>query len=235
MRKLVAIVFPVGSFRGWILRGYLRNPVRFNLALLRSVAATYRLTGRLFPVCVRVQTGQALSVSIGRGAKVRIDGVFTVTEWGGSRLQSSLRIGENAVLSVHGDFEIGPNVHISASADAEIVLGGRRHASGSGITCDSRIMAAKRIHIGPDTIIAWDVFITDSDWHRIEGTDMTEEVMIGDHVWIAHGASVLKGAVVPQGSIVAAKSLVQGAFSGTELLLAGAPARIVREGVQWQR
>ena len=96
-------------------------------------------------------------------------------------------------------------------------------------------MAAKRIHIGPDTIVAWEVFVTDSDWHRIEGADMVEDVTIGDNVWIAHGASVLKGAVVPHGSIVAAKSLVQGAFKGSDLLLAGVPARIVREGVQWER
>lgn len=235
MRKLVAGAFPIGSLRGWILRGYLRNPVRFNIALFRSVVATYRLTRKVFPVCIRVQAGQAFSVSVGRKANVRIDGVFTVIGWGGSRLPSSLRIGNNATLSVHGDFEIGPNVHISVSSDAELVLGGRKQATGSGITCDTRIMAAKRIHIGPDTIIAWDVFITDSDWHRMEGAEMMEDVTIGDHVWIAHGASVLKGAVVPQGSIVAAKSLVQRAFDGTGLLLAGVPARIVREGVQWQR
>ena len=64
---------------------------------------------------------------------------------------------------------------------------------------------------------------------------MEAEVVIGEHVWIAHGASILKGSLVPENSIVAAKSLVQGAFDGSGLLLAGAPARIVREGVQWKR
>ena len=235
MKKLIANAFPASSCRGWILRGYFCNPVRFNFALLRSVAATYRLTGRVFPVCVRVQPGIVFSVSLGKAAKIRIDGVFTVTEWGGSRASSSLSVGSNASLIVQGDFEIGPDVHISVSADAELVLGGRKNSSASGITCDSRIMAAKRIHIGADTIIAWGVFITDSDWHKIEGACREEEVVIGEHVWIAHDASVLKGAFIPQNSIVAAKSLVQGKFSSSHLLLAGVPARIVREGIQWER
>ncbi len=235
MKKLIANAFPVGSCRGWILRGYLRNPVQFSFTLLKSIAATYRLTGRFFPVCVRVQPGIALNVSVGRGAKVAIEGAFTVIKWEGSRVPSSLTVGSNASLIVQGDFEIGPNVHISVSADAELVLGGRKNSSGSGITCDSRIMAAKRIHIGADTIIAWGVFITDSDWHKIEGACREEEVVIGEHVWIAHDASVLKGAFIPQNSIVAAKSLVQGKFSSSHLLLAGTPARIVREGIQWER
>ena len=235
MRKLVANAFPIGSCRGWIFRGYLNNPVQFSFTLLKSVAATYRLTGKIFPICVRVQGGQAFSVSVGRGAKVRIDGVLTVIKWGGSSAASSLTVDNNASLFVQGDFEISPNVHISVNTDAEIVLGGRKHSSASGITCDSRIMAAKRIHIGSDTIIAWNVFITDSDWHKIEGVCREEEVVIGEHVWIAHGASVLKGSIVPQGSIVAAKSLVQGRFSSSNLLLAGVPARIVREGMQWER
>ncbi|MBN8493397.1 MAG: hypothetical protein J0M00_18465 [Burkholderiales bacterium] len=193
------------------------------------------MTGKAFPVSVRVQPGQLFSVSVGQGAQCRIEGIITVSNWGGSRLPSSLSLGNNSRLYVNGDFEIGPNVHISANADAELVLGGRKHSSGSGITCNSRIMAAKHIHIGSDTIIAWDIFISDSDWHQIEGAKMDGDVRIGDHVWIAHGASVLKGSVIPDGSVVAAKSLVHSVFQGSNLLLAGTPARVIREDVKWMR
>lgn len=235
MKNLLVSWFPVGSLRGWILRGYASHPFLFSLALSRSIFATFALTRALYPLSVRVNVGQKLITSVGKRAKVEIYGVLTVAGWGGCYLPSSLTLGSESSIKILGDFEIGPNVHISTHSQAEIEFGGVKESSGSGITCNTRVMAERRITIGADSIIAWDVLITDSDWHKIEGSCRMEDVEIGDHVWLAHGVSVLKGAVIPAGCVVAAKSLVQNKFSGRNLLLAGIPAGIIREEIQWTR
>jgi acetyltransferase-like isoleucine patch superfamily enzyme len=184
---------------------------------------------------VRIETGQTLKASRGKNARAELLGVLSVAGWGGSNLPSSLMLGKDSSLRILGDLSIGPNVHISTSTGATVEFGGVRHSSGSGITCNSRIMAEKCIKVGADSIIAWDVLVTDSDWHNIDGSQRIETVEIGERVWIAHGVSVLKGSYIPHGSVVGAKSLVQKRFSGNSLLLAGNPARIIREAVRWER
>jgi len=168
-------------------------------------------------------------------AEVLIDGIVRVIPWGGSHLDSSISLGEGASLRILGNFEIGPGVHISVSKNACLKIRGQVASTASGITCNSRIMTERSIEIGADCIIAWDVFISDSDWHEIEGATRCAPIVIGDNVWVAHGASIVKGAQVPSGCIVGAKSLVgRGAFP-ENALIAGVPATVKKTGVEWSR
>ena len=233
MRKFLRNRLSSDGTTRWILSGLYRNPIRFLVALARSAIATMKLTGRVFPLRLRIGPGQKFSIKRGKFARVRLSGNLIISSWGGSSLQSSLEIGNDGRLNVLGDFEIGPNVHMIVGENAELNLGGRQLSSASGITCNSRIMVEKQVSIGSDSIIAWDVFISDSDWHQIAGAQRSSPVNIGDKVWIAHGVSVLKGATIPSGCIVAAKSLVAKRFSTEKALLAGVPARLVRSPVEW--
>ncbi|MHB8210556.1 MAG: acyltransferase [Acidithiobacillus sp.] len=96
-------------------------------------------------------------------------------------------------------------------------------------------MIEKYCSIGTDCIIAWDVFISDSDWHNIVGSERNDPVFIGDDVWIAHGVSITKGSMVPKGSVVGAKSLVLRGHFPEKSLIAGIPATVRRTGVEWSR
>lgn len=223
------------SFGGWVLRGLRRHPFAFPVALMRSLVASRRLTGRMFPVRVRIGASQRLRIQCDRGARAQLSGLLKVNPWGGSNLPSSVYCGSGAALRIEGDFEIGPNVHIQVFPDAELHIGGRKDSTASGITADTRIMVEKSMHIGRDAIIAWEVLISDSDWHDVEGAQRNRPVTIGDRVWIAHGVSILKGAQIPSGCIVGAKSIVKGAVDGPNSLLAGTPARVVRTNVRWKR
>lgn len=219
----------------WILSGYFHHPIRFSVALLRSLVCTKKLCGRLWPIRVRVSPGQRFKVACGSNANVEIKGVLSVSSWGGSELPSSLASGADSRIVILGNFEIGPGVHIHVGAGATLQIGGCLKSSGSGITCDSRIMVERSVEIGHDCIIAWDVFISDSDWHDIAGTKRSAPIVIGDHVWIGHGVSVLKGSVIPSGCIVGAKSLVSSEMSLENALLAGIPAAVKSTGVEWSR
>jgi acetyltransferase-like isoleucine patch superfamily enzyme len=96
-------------------------------------------------------------------------------------------------------------------------------------------MVEGSVEIGKDCIVAWDVFISDSNWHHIKDDVRMEPVVIGDKVWIAHGASIVKGAKIPSGCIVGAKSLVARGVFQENSLLAGIPATVRRRNVQWSR
>jgi acetyltransferase-like isoleucine patch superfamily enzyme len=176
-----------------------------------------------------------LRLKIHQESHVSLNGSLLAEDWGNESGRASLTVAQGAKLELKGDFAIGPEVHISVSRNAELVLGGRNLSSGSGITCRSRVMVEKKIHIGADSIIAWNVFISDSDWHDIEGQPRAIPVWIGNHVWVSHDVSVLKGAVVPNDCIIGAKSLVIQKEFPESCLIAGVPATVRRIGVKWQR
>lgn len=224
-----------GSLARWLVAGFYWHPWLFIFAVIKSVIATKRLTGRFYPVQVRIGVGQRLKVSIDRDASVKLGGIFSVDAWGGNYASSSVVCEKGAAFTTMGDFQIGPNVHISVSDGAKFSVGGKKYSSGSGVTCDSRIMVERSLDIGFDCIIAWNVYITDSDWHNISGVDRCSPVLIGDHVWISHGVSILKGAVIPSGSIVGAKSLVANVFEAEKSLIAGVPAKVIKAQVEWSR
>lgn len=235
LKSVLGSWFPPGTTARWLLNGVYLNPLAFPVAMGRSLWATRKLTGSFFPISVRMGVGQKLKVHRHPHADVTLKGILRVSPWGGSHLTSSISIGEGAAFKLLGDFEIGPGVHISISNNAKLRLGGRKSSSASGITCNSRIMTEKSIEIGADCIIAWDVFVSDSDWHDIKGVTRCDPVVIGDNVWIAHGASITKGARVPDGCIVGAKSLVGRGEFPEKSLIAGTPAIVRRQGVEWSR
>lgn len=226
---------PPGTSGRWLLAGFYSNPITFPACILRSLAATRKLTGNFIPLRISLGPGQKLDVYRAKNADVLIDGFVRVISWGSSRLPSSISLGDGAKLRILSNFEIGPGVHISVSKGASLILGGQRSSTASGITCNTRIMVEKSIKIGADCIIAWDVFISDSNWHDIKGGVRSEPVLIGDKVWISHGASVIKGAQIPSGCIVGAKSLVTHGVFPENSLIAGVPATVRRTDVEWSR
>lgn len=235
MRLLVSRLLKSGSFGRWVVAGFFGNPLLFFLRSCEAIVATKKLTGHFYPIKVRVGVGQNLNIQMGKNTTVKLIGVLKVEAWGGSTVTSSITCGNESTFIIGGDFEIGPDVHIQLGRGAKLILGGRNKSSASGITCRSRIMIEKSGKIGTDCIISWDVFVTDSDWHSIAGKDRASSVSIGDHCWISHGVSILKGSAIPSGCIVGAKSLVSNVFESQGALIAGAPARVIKYGVEWSR
>jgi acetyltransferase-like isoleucine patch superfamily enzyme len=235
MRSIFKRWFPAGTTGRWILVGLSRHPFTFFIAFARSLLSTRTLTGKFYPIKIRIGSGQKLDVYLSKNSDVIIDGIVNVISWGGNRLNSSISLGESAQLHIMGNFEIGPSVHISVSKSASLKIKGQRFSTASGITCNTRIMVENSIDIGADCIIAWDVFISDSNWHDIKGEVRCKPISIGDNVWIAHGASITKGAQVPSGCIIDAKSFVGRGIFPENALIAGVPATVRKINVEWSR
>ncbi|MCH9695880.1 MAG: hypothetical protein K0U72_15305 [Gammaproteobacteria bacterium] len=148
---------------------------------------------------------------------------------------TSITLDRNATLSVAGDFQLGQGVSVSIAEGGKIDLGGREASTGSGITADCVVMVEKSLSIGNDVIIAWGCTLSDSDWHEIEGVERCLPVTIARDVWIAHDVSVVKGARIPAGCIVAPRSVVGRSEYPEKALLGGVPAKVLKEGVRWRR
>jgi acetyltransferase-like isoleucine patch superfamily enzyme len=95
----------------------------------------------------------------------------------------------------------------------------------------SEIMCRTRVTIGADCAIAWDVSISDTDYHRLDHDLCDAPVTIGDHVWIGARAAILKGVAIGPGAVVAAGAIVTRDVPAGKLV-AGAPARVIRD-VAW--
>lgn len=94
------------------------------------------------------------------------------------------------------------------------------------------------IRIGSDSLFAPGVEIRTSDSHSIldlEGTRLNKakDITVGNHVWIAVGSVLLKGAGLPDDSIVGTHSMVNKALEEKNCLYVGNPVRKAKSGVTW--
>jgi acetyltransferase-like isoleucine patch superfamily enzyme len=136
----------------------------------------------------------------------------------------------NGRLIVGDRCAIGWRTHFDLHGpDAVIEIG-----AGTLINFSTSIHAAKRVTIGPGCAISWRVSIMDTDFHEIAGAGGRDaEVTIGEHVLICSHALVLKGVTIGDGAVVAAGAVVRDDVP-PRALVAGVPARVVREGVEWR-
>jgi carbonic anhydrase/acetyltransferase-like protein (isoleucine patch superfamily) len=128
---------------------------------------------------------------------------------------------------------IGHGAKICVGKDGHLLIG-----SNFVLSAESSIISFKRVVIGKDCLISWDNLIIDTDFHKIvdleeKHLNQDREIVIGNHVWISARCTILKGAVIPNGSVIAANSLVAGELKDELSLYAGIPAVLKRTGIKW--
>lgn len=93
------------------------------------------------------------------------------------------------------------------------------------------------VKIGERCLFSEEIVIRTGDSHSIldelgQRVNKAEDVEIGNHVWIGNRAMLLKGMKIGEDSVIGAGAIVTGEF-GKGLVLAGVPAKIVKEKVNW--
>lgn len=121
---------------------------------------------------------------------------------------------------------------VTISASAKIFIG-----KDTGLNGTSIVARSKKIIIGQRVAIAPNVVIMDSPFHKIwppfernnySGKELDTDIFIGDDVWISTGCIILPGASIGNGSVVAARSLINKKFP-KNCLIGGIPAKIIKE------
>lgn len=140
----------------------------------------------------------------------------------------TLELRENSKLLVGTAF-IGRGVTIQVQKNASLEMGTKVYIN-SNVT----IICSNNIKIGDDTAIGWETEICDTDYHRA-GKDsvITAPIEIGSHVLIGRHAMIMKGVKIGDGSVVAAGSIVTRDVP-SKCLVAGIPARVIKQNVEWE-
>ncbi|TXE64167.1 acyltransferase [Serratia nematodiphila] len=108
---------------------------------------------------------------------------------------------------------------------------------GGYIGPDNIFVIYNGISIGAGCNISWGCQFLDDDFHKLNYHDKKnrdKRISIGDHVWIGCNVSVLKGTTIASGCVVAANSVVSGDFLMENCLIAGNPAKVVKENISWE-
>ena len=162
-------------------------------------------------------------------AKIQLYGDFFYNYSCHPRSQAYFTMLEGSELIVNGKTIIYYNCDLAVYSNAVLILYGGYMNSGVQLRC------SKQISIGADATIARDVYVTDSDSHHIldDKHVVDKPVKIGKHVWLGLRSVVLKGVEIGDGAIVAAGAVVTKDVT-SKTIVAGVPAKCVREGVEWE-
>lgn len=100
------------------------------------------------------------------------------------------------------------------------------------------VIEGTAITIGEDCLFSSDIQLRTGDSHSVldlqgRRINASEDITVGDHVWVGTKAFVNKGAKVAPHCIIGACALVTKAFEEPHCTLAGVPAKIVKQGVDW--
>lgn len=98
-----------------------------------------------------------------------------------------------------------------------------------------------KIIIGKDCMFANDIDIRTGDSHSLldiqtnNRINYAKNIHIGDHVWVASHVSILKGVRILSNSVIATRSVVTKSFKNENILIGGVPAKVLKEGINWER
>lgn len=142
---------------------------------------------------------------------------------------NKISIGSNCLIN-EGTFWIEDNEGV-ISIDKNTTINGKTE-----FAC----IEGKEISIGSDCMFSSNIVIRTGDSHSIIDserlrTNPSNDVKIGNHVWIGEGAVLLKGIQVLDNSIVGTRSVVTKPFYETNIIIAGTPAKIIRRDINWLR
>lgn len=159
--------------------------------------------------------------------------------WGGTEGRET---GKKNYLLLNKNASLKFNGKCTMSSGVSLILDLGSFEIGDNFFCNKNCTFScnDKITIGDNVLFGWNVELLDSDNHKLIHKNRAEscdrgEIKIGNRVWVAAFSHILKNSAIPDGSVVAYNSLVTKRFDGEKLLLAGSPARVVEEQIEWEQ
>lgn len=150
---------------------------------------------------------------------------------------SSMNVGTAEIDLSKGTVEFLGRAHFSRGVclknTGKLVIGDHFSAN-----TNLRLTCAHEITIEDHAMLGWNVVIRDADGHYIieNGAPKANvgKIHIGKHVWLCSESHILKGVEIGNDCVVAYRSLVTSKFAGNNLMIAGMPAKVIKENINWQ-
>lgn len=176
-------------------------------------------------------------LEIDKKAKIILNGPLWIgcSVFKHSRLETRIRMQENARMEIGNlggnGYGFGYGSDIEIFKDATLISKG-----GPSTNMNTTIICQSKIVIGQEVAIGRDVTIRDNNGgHKISMYGYIDKlpVIIGEHVWLCQGCTVMSGVKIGDGSIVGANSLVNKSFP-PHVVISGNPANITQENISWK-
>ena len=147
---------------------------------------------------------------------------------------------DNNVIFRGENSAFGLDIHIEEDGNLADIGRATSFHGRDGQHIELALDEASAIRLGADCMLSSGIRMRSSDSHSI--VDMAgsrlnhaEDIIIGDHCWIGLNAILLKGTCIPAHCIVGAGAVAARSFEREHCVIAGNPATVVREGVDWDR
>lgn len=145
-------------------------------------------------------------------------------------------IGDNNVVFIGENCNLNKVKFWLEDSNNQITIGNRTTTSGC---CEFACIEGTEITIGEDCMFSSDIRVCTGDSHSIlqEGKRInhSQNIDIGNHVWVGTRVDILKGSTIANDSVVGARALVSGTFANPNSILGGIPAKIIKENISWER
>lgn len=168
-------------------------------------------------------------------ARLELNGLleFNAGKYKGSRAESYLILDKKSIMSVKADTKINYNSTIHVNEGAVLDIGSM--TTNVGINFQIK----KTVKIGTDCMFGRNSAVFDSSFHptgfsvETMGTN-SEDVIVGNHVWIGAYSFVMQGSVIGDGSIIGTRAFIRGRVepASTVMLMSNTP---VSNGMMWSR
>lgn len=171
----------------------------------------------------KIDMGYGSHISIGDGCKGKEN--FNIL----MKKKANLDIGKRCVF-----YE---NIRISSATDIKI---------GEGTTFGKEIYILGEgnapILIGEDCMFSSYIKIFSDNGHSIFDEilkkniymDKEKFIILGNHVWIGAGVTILNNTEIGDNCIVGAESLIKGNYQSNQMIV-GNPARVIKDNINWSR
>lgn len=143
----------------------------------------------------------------------------------------------------HNRIGIGKKTYIGA-ATFWIEDDGNAIEIGDGVgvnsKCNFTCTEGHRLTIGDRCLLSSEINLSVGDGHGIFDSagnrlNQTSDIVIENRVWIGKRATILKGAHIPEDCVVATGAVVTKGFNEPHTILAGVPAKVVKQNITWKR
>ena len=196
------------------------------------------------PVTVRLRQGGTIIIN-----SKTLEPSLQIVSVGDSRvfLDKGVRVGRDVVCSsTNGSITIEENVQLESNIVLRASAGGSIHL-GKGTTIQRHGALVCSFHakvvFGEDCMLSYYVSVRAGNSHNMidlkTGVHFDDNdnrnVILGKHVWIGMGTTLLNGVRIGSGSMVGANSFVCKKTFGSNCCVAGNPAKIMREKIAWMR
>lgn len=119
-----------------------------------------------------------------------------------------------------GLIEIGKDVSITAESHFSVIEG-------------------TSLIIGDECLFSTNVMLSTGDSHSVIDSatgrriNSSQDILIGNHVWFGHDATILKGVKIANNTVIGACAVVTKSIDTPNVAIGGNPAKIVKYNIDW--